>query len=166
MRNATKFALSRMNKKRGFTLLEILLVIAIIAILAAIVIVAINPSKQLADSRNAQRESDVNTVLNAVYQYSVDNNGSLPSTIATSATCDSTATTEVCKATATGTCSTGVDLSTTLVGATQKYLTAMPSDPNGATANGSGYHVVKNSNGRITVCAPSAEQGKTISVTR
>ena len=151
-----------LKKIRGFTLLEILLVIAIIAILAAIVIVAINPSKQLADSRNAQRESDVNTILNGVYQYSVDNNGSIP-TIPTG-TCALVAANQICKSTPTGTCSTGVDLTTLTTN--QKYVTSLPIDPNVSSTDGTGYYISKSANGRITVCAPSAEQSKTVSVTR
>ena len=71
-----------MNKK-GFTLLEILLVVAAIAILAGIVIVAINPGKQLATIRNSARRSDVNAILNAVYQYSIDNSGIFPANLDT-----------------------------------------------------------------------------------
>src|SRR5680860_1745799 len=75
-----------MKSKKGFTLIEILLSVAIIAILSGIVIVAINPFKQLADARNTQRRADATTILNAVYQYTVDNSGSLPSTITTTPT--------------------------------------------------------------------------------
>lgn len=143
-----------MKFKKGFTLIELLLVIAIIAILAAIVIVAINPGKQLASSNNAKRRSDVNTILNAVYQYSIDNNGTLPTTITTTAT-------EVCK---TATCTGLTDLG--VLTTNEKYLVAIPADPTGASTNGAGYEIVKSANGRVTVTAPDAENGETISVTR
>ena len=71
------------NKKRvskGFTLLEILLVIAAIGILAAIVLVAINPNRQLAQVRDATRRSDINTIYKALEQYLIDT-GNYPSSV-------------------------------------------------------------------------------------
>ncbi len=67
--------LKKINKNKGFTLIEILVVIGIIAILAAIVIIAINPARQFAQARNTQRESSVNTLLNAIGQNLADNKG-------------------------------------------------------------------------------------------
>lgn len=64
---------------RGFTLVELLLAIGVIGILAAVVIAAVNPARQFAKARNAERRSDVKAVLDAVQQYSVDNRGNPPS---------------------------------------------------------------------------------------
>lgn len=155
------------QRRAGFTLIELLLVIGIIAILAAIVIVAINPTKQLADARNAQRRSDVNTVLNAVYQYAIDNNGNLPTGIPV----DPSAAKPICQTAVTGTACTdaapggvgGVDLATDLVG---DYLVAMPVDPSEQGTDSTNYTIVQDATGRITVAAPGAEQGTTISVRR
>lgn len=61
--------------RRGFTLIELLLVIGIIAILASIVIVAVNPSYQLAKAHNARRQSDVRAILEAFSQYSINHTG-------------------------------------------------------------------------------------------
>ena len=147
------------NRQSGFTLLEVLLVVAIIAILAGIVIIAINPGKNLADSRNTTRSSDINTIINAAYQYSIDSNGTLPASITTTAT-------EVC-ATGASSCTGLVDLSA--LTANGKYLPQLPKDPQCPTncaANGIGYRIAKDANGRLIVSAPAAEQGKTISVTK
>lgn len=154
------------KNKSGFTLLEILLVVAAISILAGIVIIAINPNKQLGDTRNAQRRADVNTILNAVYQVALDNNGIIPATILTG-TCGASATSEICKSgVLSATCITSnlIDLSSTT--ANEKYIVAVPTDPSGAAGNSAGYGIVRNVNSRVTVCAPYAEQGATISVTR
>lgn len=151
------FRLKSTGPKRGFTLLEVLLVIAIIAILAAIVIIAINPGKQLADARNAQRRSDVNTILNGVYQYTIDNNGNLPATITTTVT-------NVCSTTG-ATCTAALLIDLGVLTTLQKYLTAMPHDPKTFVAPNTHYSIVKSANGRITVAAPDAE-GVVITVTR
>lgn len=153
----------------GFTLLEVLLVVAIIAILAGIVIIAINPGKNLSDTRNSQRSADVNTIINGVYQYILDNNGNLPATGSrTGAVGITTTATEICSSSTSVTVCTGlVDLNNTII-TSGKYLVGLPKDPictTGCTANGTGYTIAKDANGRLTVAAPGAEN-KTISVTR
>lgn len=145
------------GKQQGFTLIEVLLVVAIIAILAGIVILAINPNKQLGDSRNSQRQADVNTILNAAYQYSIDNQGNIPTTIPTGTPGTICASGATCTA-------PGVDLA--VLTTDGKYLVAIPKDPRTGTATSTGYTISQNANGRITVAAPGAEQGKTITVTR
>ena len=62
--------------KKGFTLIELLIVIAIIAIIAGAVLVAINPAKRIAEANDSQRWSEVNSLVNAISQFSVDNAGS------------------------------------------------------------------------------------------
>ncbi len=67
-----------MNKIKGFTLVELLVVIAVIAILFAVVLVAINPAQRFKDSRNARRLSDVQSIVNSVVTYTADAKGVLP----------------------------------------------------------------------------------------
>lgn len=147
----------KIKKQSGFTLIELLIVIGIIAILAGIVIIAVNPTKQFAEANNAQRQSDVNALLNAVSQYAVDNRGTLPAfvdgTVKTIASTTSGATV-FCN-----------DLVPT-------YISGLPFDP---TATGADYincttfnsgYTITGSGGRINVAAPEAELSAIISVTR
>ncbi|MDD5639507.1 MAG: type II secretion system protein [Candidatus Pacebacteria bacterium] len=134
-----------MKYKIGFTLLEVLLAVAAVTILSGIVILAINPNKQLADARNAQRRIDVNTILNAIHQYAIDRDGLIPVTITTTAT-------PICRSGFVNNC---VDLAVLTVG--QEYLTDIPVDPSSSLSYSSGYTVMKNVNNRIVVAAPLAE---------
>lgn len=149
--------------KKGFTLIEILLVIALIAILAGIVIFAINPAKQLAEGRNTQRRSDVNTIINSLHQYSIDHNGDLPGTLRLDDNCNNSALNEICRS-GSSSCENLTDLSGTIT-ANQTYLVSIPIDPN-SSGNGTGYYASINSNGHLVVCAPLAERGASISITR
>jgi type IV pilus assembly protein PilA len=148
------------KKIKGFTLLEILLVIAAIGILAAIVLVAINPNRQIAQARNAQRRSDVNTLYKALEQYLIDNQS-----YAVGGTGITNTPKEVCK---TGNKTTADTLSPTtlcdgkadLRALVPNYLAAIPADS--GVIN---YRVSINSeNNRISVTAPSSELGQTIAI--
>ncbi len=151
------------RKQKGFTLIELLVVIAIIAILAVLVFVALNPVERFQDARDSRRWTDVNSILTAVHEYIVDNDGDLPTGLSTGMS-----------ETQLGTCSSGgatlcsgaaaacVDLSTVL-GA---YLKTVPLDPSDGTAPTTGYSVEVDSNNIVTIKACSAENETTLETAR
>lgn len=152
---------------RGFTLLEILLVVAVIAILASIVIVAINPPKQLGDTRNVQRRSDIRAILDAVHQYGIANNGSFPADI------DSLPATAQVLGTSTTGCDATCTAQTTTIACVNlvgylvpTYISSIPFDSSSGGAGNTDYYINKDINGRITVGACDPEQSATISLTR
>lgn len=160
------------NSNKGFTLIEILIVIGIIAILATIVIVAINPARQFAQARNTQRVSNVNAILNAIGQRIADNKGVLEGTFTVNGT-DYTCPALTASTTYTITSTVGagnIDLSCL----TPTYIpTQLPVDPNATGAHWTSsvdydtqYQVMVDANGRFTVSAANAELGQTVSVTR
>lgn len=147
--------MDRKNKTQGFTLIEILVVVALIAILAAVTIVAINPAKNFGDTRNAQRSADVAAILDAVTQY-LATSGNTLSGLGTIPNCSGTPA-------AIGTGSGNVNLSATLV---STYLAAIPVDPSVGSDANVGYTICTTASNRIQIAAPNAENGKTISVQR
>jgi len=149
--------MKKYNNQKGFTLIEILVVIGIIAILAAVVIVALNPARQFQQARNTQRSSNVNTILNAVTQRMVDNKG------VWSSTCGASTVTLPSSATNIGTGAALINLDPCVV---PVYVVAVPTDPSGGTAADTGYQVWQDTGGRIHVKAPLAELGEIIEVAR
>lgn len=61
--------------KRGFTLLEVLIVIGILAVLSAAVLVAVNPTRQFKIARDTQRLANVNAIANAISQNMSEHKG-------------------------------------------------------------------------------------------
>jgi len=149
------------KNKKGFTLIEILIVLGIVAILSAAVIIAINPARQFATARNTQRWANINAVLNAVHQNMIDNKGTFNFSGCDAASMPGSST--AIKKTG------GVDLCGCLV---PTYMAALPYDPGtgsytDCTSYDTGYTIYQNvTTGRMTVAAPQAELGESISVTR
>ncbi len=58
---------------RSFTLIELLIVIAVVAILSVVVILALNPAELLKQARDSTRLSDINAIHKALSLSQVDN---------------------------------------------------------------------------------------------
>jgi len=152
----------RNDMQKGFTLLELLIVMALIAILVGIVLAALNPARQFANARNAVRSSNLNTILNGISSNMVENAGTF--------TC------------AAGTVPSSAAVMTSTAGAgnynigpclVPNFLSSMPYDPSATGAHwtsttdyNTGYTILKDANNRITVAAPGAENSATITLTR
>ncbi len=69
-----------MNNK-AFTLIELIIVIAIIGVIASSIIIAINPTERLGKAKDAQRLTEAEGIEEAIERYTADN-GELPPSIA------------------------------------------------------------------------------------
>ena len=145
------------NKISKLTITQRVAVAILLLLIVVAGIYAMNPRKKLIEMRNSQRRSDVVNILNAVYEYSVANNGSLPESI-------TAAPTMICRDNATS-CEGLVDLSNILKDE-KRILSKVPVDPKVKEANISGYKISRLPNGRITITAPFAENNAVIGLTK
>lgn len=172
--------------RKGFTLIELLLVIGILSLLASIVISAVNPRKQLAGARDAQRWSDVTNFLESFSQYAVDNSGRYqpqevggqPLDPGCALPIEPTAAKKVCKETTphgsgVGECGDTITPANQCVYATHlvgTYIVSLAPDPtdneSGAESLRIDYTVRETASGRLEVSAPNAEGVNPITKTR
>ena len=153
------------TNQRGFTLIELLIVITIIAALAVAVFVALNPIKRLADSRDARRVSDVETILTAIHEYIVDNKGTVPGTLSSTESMLGTAgaACNITQANCVAASTACLNLTTPLA----KYLKSMPVDPGATYSAGiTGYDAAVDANGIVTVKGCGGENNQAISSSR
>lgn len=151
--NKSKWGPARTAKRGGFTLVEILIVIAIIGILAAMVIISINPNRQFKSARDTQRLTNLSTILNAIGQNIAEHKGVF--------TCSGSALAFPTTATIISSDAAGFNLAPCLV---PDYLQALPYDPTATgagftstTSYNTGYNIIEDATGRITITAPAAE---------
>ena len=166
MKNLSKKGLASLRGRSGFTLVEMLMVVAIIAVLAITVFSAINPSKRIKNAKDDRRLVDIDSLLTAVHSYTIDNKGSLPSGLSTGMVEKQLGTGSSGCNISSGGCSVGgssdcVDLSTSLV----DYLRFIPQDPDG-TAVLTKYSIVVTSNGMVTIKACGQEGGSNLWISR
>jgi prepilin-type N-terminal cleavage/methylation domain-containing protein len=145
---------------KGFTLIEILVVIGIIAVLAAVVLVAINPARQFKLARDSQRVSNVNALLNSISQNIAEHHGVFMCGTTTLAL---PATSTVVKSVG------GFDLAPCVVPA---YVSILPYDPSAPGAHyasltdyDTAYFISQDVEGRVTASS-TGEITPSISVTR
>ncbi len=155
-----------LKKGAGFTLIEILIGIALLAILLSLVIAAINPARRFSEARNTQRFSDVTAIMDAINLNMLANSGVW--------TCVSGPFPTTASTTAQQTMSnTGYNICGCIV--TPGYIASVPVDP--STGSGGGqltcgtydtqYEIVQSTSTLvITVRAPDAELAETISISR
>lgn len=163
-KHVLKVYMPRTIRTAGFTLIEILVVIGIIAILAAVVLVAVNPSRQFKLARDSQRTSNVNAILNAIHQNISEHKGTF--------VCNGTAMNIPTVSTVIQSSVTSNDPKDIAVCLVPDYLSALPFDPSISGAHFSsitdyntGYEFFQDANGRITASS-TGELIPTISVTR
>jgi type II secretion system protein G len=117
------------RRQKGFTIVELLIVIVVVAILAAITIVAYNGIQQRA--RDSQRKNDVKTIVKAIELYYADN-GSFPTSNCTLGT--------GCAINSAWTTTADASWPNFVSQLVPQYLASVPKDPLATTSTSAAIH--------------------------
>src|SRR3989339_1583501 len=161
-------------KQTGFTLIELIIVIAIIALLAAATFVAVNPAKRIGDANNAQRWADISAIADAWQTYTADNSGTTATTVTngvtysiTSSTPPSGAAVNVCQGNTGNPTTTSAFVSLVAL-RTSGYIGQIPSDPTYVVGDGrnTGYYFYTDSTGAVKVGSCETYNTQNVEVVR
>lgn len=159
--------LNEAKKEEGFTLVELLIVVAIIAILAGVVFVALDPAQKFGEARDSTRETDVQSIAQAISVDQVDNGGDYVSSIE-SVSSSQNFMIGTCSDGNAGSCS-DVSIESNCVDLTglsdEGYLPEVPTDPQEGSATNTGYYLRK-STSSVFVGACTHEDDESIEVSR
>ena len=150
------------TQREGFTLLEIVPVLTIVAFLLTIVIVAVNPIKQLREARNTIRKNDINLIADAIAERLYDDKKRV-----FFARIPTGAALEICGDTFTGSCVDLFDIRDIV----DQYLIEIPLDPLSEDTDAINEHTryfINRSGVVFTITAPDTEPSgaEVISITR
>lgn len=177
--------------RKGFTLLELLIVVAIIAILALVVFVLLDPLKRFQDSRDSVRWQDATSLVDSIHLHQVDHSGAFLNAISSSTIevgswymiidgggtsamsigCDDTYDSGDCDASISNDFDC-VDLDQLV---STGYLSGVPVSPAGVITwdtgktdgdKGTGYALRHNANGSVSVQACESENFDSIMITK
>jgi prepilin-type N-terminal cleavage/methylation domain-containing protein len=161
MINMTQQLLSEKNKKAGFTLIEMLIVVFILSILALMTALSLQPALQRSKARNVTRKIDLTNLSTAFYEYILDNDVNVPPGITTTER-------QIGKCTTGGDefCQNADSTCLNLESEMEKYLKIIPFDPEHGNETTTGYSVVRDENNIITIKACLSELNETIEFSR
>ncbi|MBP9758133.1 prepilin-type N-terminal cleavage/methylation domain-containing protein [Candidatus Dojkabacteria bacterium] len=121
-----------MDRKRGFTLLELLLVIAILSVLASVVLYNLRPSDILNSANRSSTSSNIQDLKKAIEAYAIDKEGALPTSLQA---LSNSGYYDICKEGESLNC---INLDQLI---NDGYLSDIPVDKNNETTTSTGYKV-------------------------
>ena len=131
----------------GFTLIELIIVIGIIGILAGMIMLVLDPAKQLQKARDGQRKADLGQIQSALEFYRSDI-GRYPTTSGTTYQLNSTTA-----------CMTSQSFTGTVGSNTITYLKKIPCDSKGTSYYNGGNYYYYSSDGKTYSLAACLENG-------